>query len=66
MVELEQRLTGLGTTLTFPRADTLVDDVLAEIAPARRRRRALLTAAAVLLVVAAQVVSSVRKSNVKE
>lgn len=54
MVELEQRLTRLGMALTFPRADTLADDVLSEIAPARRWRwrRALLTAAAVLLAVA--------------
>ena len=56
MAELEQRLAGLGTSLTFPRADTLVDDVLAEIAaPVRRWRRPLLAAAAVLLVVAAVV-----------
>ena len=32
MADLEQRLAALGTSLSFPRADSLVDDVLAEIA----------------------------------
>jgi hypothetical protein len=50
VADLEQRLSGL--TLTFPRADTLVDDVLAEISsPARSWRRPLLVAAAVLLAI---------------
>ena len=50
MAELEQRLAGVA--LTFPRADTLVDDVLAEIAvPARRWQRPLLVAAAVLVAI---------------
>ena len=56
MADLEHRLAALGASLSFPRADTLVDDVLAEIAaPVRRWRRPLLVAAAVLLVVAAAV-----------
>ena len=56
MVDVEERLTELGRTLAFPRAETLVDDVLAEIAsPQQRSRRPLLVAAAVLLVVAAVV-----------
>ena len=54
MADLERRLAALGTSLSFPRADSLVDDVLAEIAaPVRRWRRPLLAVAAVLLLVAA-------------
>ena len=56
-VTIEQRLAALGATLTFPRADELVDDVLATIdaetdSPTSRRRLVLLAAAAVLVVVA--------------
>jgi hypothetical protein len=51
---LEERLTALGETLEFPRADSLVADVLAELParPWRRWARPALAAAAVLLVVA--------------
>jgi hypothetical protein len=56
---LEARLVALGEGLEFPRADALVDDVLAELdqsgAPATpwRWRRVLLAAAAVLVIVVA-------------
>jgi hypothetical protein len=45
-------------SLSFPRADTLVDDVLAEIAaPPRRWRRPLLAAAALLVALAAAAIA---------
>ena len=56
---IEQRLVALGAGLTFPRAETLADDVLdalaAETSSPARWRRPLLIAAAVLLVIAAVV-----------
>jgi hypothetical protein len=56
MVDLEQRLADVGAALTFPRIDSLVDDVLAQLATTERRwRRPLLVAAAALLVVAISV-----------
>jgi hypothetical protein len=56
VVEFEERLASLGATLVFPRADSLVGDVLAEItSPPRRWRRPLLVAAAILLVLVAVV-----------
>lgn len=65
---IEQRLAGLGATLTFPRADELVDDVLAAIEPAAARagtsrRRVILFAAAAVLLVVAVVVAAVPDSR---
>lgn len=53
---IEQRLGALGETMTFPRVESLADDVVAAlvVAPAAARwRRPLLVAAAVLAIVAA-------------
>ena len=64
---MEQRLAAFGATLTFPRADELVDDVLAaldaEVRPLGSRRRHLLLAAAAVLVVIAALVAAVPGSR---